>query len=374
MTRLPDPLRSRAVLVGASSYADRDLADLPSVRANVTDLAEILTSDHGTDLPAAHCTVITEDRPIAELGARVERAAEDAEGLLLFYYAGHGLPDSSGGLYLTLPSTRTTTLRWTGLPFETIREAFAESRARNRVVILDCCYSGRAIGDRMSSSAPTLTGQLDVDGTFTLTSTPRNELAMAPPGAIHTAFTGELITLLTEGDPEGPELLTLGHIYQRLRWTMDQRGLPLPERCGTRTADLLALAPNRGNRGAPISATDRYAEQVRQRTAALGPDHLAVLAMRDRHAFAVGESGAAAEAARLYAGLAADFARLLAADHPETLRAREQHARWTAAAGDQARAAELHAALLADRTDVGRAVRSGPRAVGRSRASRKETP
>jgi hypothetical protein len=215
----------------------------------------------------------------------------------------------------------------------------------------------------------TLAGQLDVDGTYTLTATTRNELAQAPPGATHTAFTGELITLLSDGDPEGAELLTLGHIYQRLRWALHRRGLPLPERCGTRTADLLALAPNAAR---PVTAEDivaRWADQVEARTGTYGPDHPEVLVLRDKHAHAVGESGAPEDAARLYAALAADSARVLGAHHPETSRARESHATWTARAGDPATAASLSAALLADRTT---AIRRGPRRVGRSRTSGKD--
>ncbi|CAM3419921.1 caspase family protein [Kibdelosporangium persicum] len=239
MTRLPDPLRSRAILIGAATYIDPELDDLPSVRNNVADLAAILTSDRGTGLPAEHCTVIEAD--FESLGDRVEQAVAEADDLLLLYYAGHGLIDSQGRLHLALPSTRLASVLWTALPFDTIRESLSGAKARTRVVILDCCYSGRAIGHM---TGPALAGQLDVDGTYTLTATARNQPALAPPGAAHTAFTGELITLLANGDAEGDDLLTLGHVYHRLRQVMHRRNLPQPERCGTRTADLLALAPN----------------------------------------------------------------------------------------------------------------------------------
>jgi hypothetical protein len=363
--RLPDPAGSRAVVVGAAEFRDPRLTDLPAVRDNVADLARILTAPTGTGLPARNCAVLTDEATIAGLGDHVEEAAEQAEDLLLFYYAGHGVPDSHGKLHLTLPTTDLNRLRWTGLPFDTVREAFAEARARNRVVILDCCYSGRAVSGHMAGP-DTLAGQLDVDGTYTLTATARNEPAIAPPGATHTAFTGELITLLSDGDPEGAELLTLGHIYQRLRWVLHRRGLPLPERCGTRTADLLALAVNAAHRAAPEDVAARYAEQVRARTELDGLNHPEVLVLRDRHALAVGESGDPAEAARLYSALAADTARALGSHHPETLRTRESHATWTARAGDPATAAHLSAALLADRTSV---VRRGPRRVGRKEQS-----
>jgi hypothetical protein len=64
-------------------------------------------------------------------------------------------------------------------------------------VVLDCCFSGKAAG---------VLGALEG---YVLTSAAREELALAPSGARHTAFTGELIGLLTRGDLDGPPLLTL---------------------------------------------------------------------------------------------------------------------------------------------------------------------
>lgn len=365
--RLPDPNGSRAVVVGAAAFHDDALPDLPAVRNNVTDLARILTSPAGTGLPAEHCAVVADDAAFTRLGERVVTAAAEAEDLLLLYYAGHGMLDSHGKLHLALPATDPDRLLWTGLPFATIRETFAEARARTRVVILDCCYSGRAIDGHMTGG--TLAGQLDVDGTYTLTATARNETALAPPGASHTAFTGELLTLLTEGDPEGADLLTLGHVYQRLRWVLHRRGLPAPDRCGTRSADLLALTVNHAHRLRPEDVIARYAAHVRAWTRTHGPDHPEVLALRDEHAHAVGESGAPAEAAGLYAALASDTARVLGAHHPETSRAREHHAAWTARAGDPAGAARLSTTLLTDRTTV---TRIGPRRAGIPRATGKD--
>lgn len=364
--RLPDAVLSRAVVVGAAEFRDRELADLPAVRNNVADFARVLTSSAGTGLPAEHCAVVGDGASFASIGELVEQAAEQAEDLLLFYYAGHGVVDSHGRLHLTLPSTDLGRLRWTGLPFETIREAFAEARARTRVVILDCCYSGRAIVGGMAGAA--VAGQLDVEGTYTLTATTRNEAALALPGAVHTAFTGEFLTLLTDGDPEGGELLTLGHIYQRLRWVLHRRGLPLPERCGTRNADQLALAVNRAHRAPAEDVVARLAERVRARTSIHGPDHPDVLALRGEHAHAVGESGAPDEAAQLYAELAADTAQVLGVHHPDTLLAHELAATWTARSGDTASAARLSAALSADRS---LATRHGPRRVARPRKDRR---
>src|SRR6185312_17467060 len=63
--------------------------------------------------------------------------------------------------------------------------------------------------------------------------------------ARYTAFTGELLSLVRAGLPDGPKLLTLGMIYSQLLYRMKKRGLPKPQQRGTGTVDRLALTHNR---------------------------------------------------------------------------------------------------------------------------------
>jgi hypothetical protein len=64
---------------------------------------------------------------------------------------------------------------------------------------LDCCFSGRAFGEPMADQASQLAGQVDVDGTYVLTSAHANEVALTLPGEDHTAFTDRLLRLLHAG-------------------------------------------------------------------------------------------------------------------------------------------------------------------------------
>jgi len=59
----------------------------------------------------------------------------------------------------------------------------------------------------------TIQGQVGIEGTYTLTATAANAVALAPLGDRYTAFTGALLGLLTKGIPDGPELLTFDQIY-----------------------------------------------------------------------------------------------------------------------------------------------------------------
>jgi uncharacterized caspase-like protein len=114
---LPDAARSYAVLIGVSEFADPELPALPAVRNNLAGLAQVLTSSWSLGLTGDHCTVLADPVDVATVGDRVEQVAEQAEDLLLVYYAGHGLLDAKGELYLSVLGTRRDRLRWTGLAF-----------------------------------------------------------------------------------------------------------------------------------------------------------------------------------------------------------------------------------------------------------------
>jgi Caspase domain len=245
--RAVEPGRSRIVLVGAPVYDDPRLPDVPQVERNLVDLAAVFTDPGLGGFAAEHCEVVGLDASVDQVGDALATAATQAEDLLLFYFAGHGLIGPRGELYLCLRSTRFGHPAYSALRFETVRDTFLElgSRARNRVVILDSCFSGRAIGTNLAGPAmDTLADELEINGTYTLTSAPPNGVAMVRASEAHTAFTGRLISLLREGDERAGELLSLGEIYRRLQVRLHSDGLPLPQQRGTATADLLGLVRN----------------------------------------------------------------------------------------------------------------------------------
>ncbi|MGY1868208.1 MULTISPECIES: caspase family protein [Nocardia] len=244
--RLPDGLRSRAVLIGTSNYDDVALPGLPAVARNVPDLADILTSDHGFGLPARNCESIVDATDTRDVLSAVLSAADEAEDLLLVYYAGHGLLDPRHRLFLSLTnSPRTLDKFWLAIDIDDIRNIMTKSPARNRVLILDCCFSGRAFEAMGSGAAESVIATMDVSGTYTLTSTSENQIAHAPEGEQYTAFTGALIDLLDNGAPDGPEYLTLDTIYEHMRRALVERRASEPKRKCVDSTGELALMRNR---------------------------------------------------------------------------------------------------------------------------------
>ncbi|SNR23905.1 caspase family protein [Actinomadura mexicana] len=244
--RLPDPDRSRLVLLGTTRYADERLPDLPAVGQSLADLARVLTDPRNGIVPADNCTTVVDEGDIRRLGRTLRSSMSQAEDLLLVYYAGHGLVGGKRHeLYLALPDSEWDSPEFNALEYEKLRNAILDSPASSKVVILDCCFSGRVLAELMSDPVTSVLGQIDVQGTYVLTSAQRDQVALALPGEKHTAFTGRLLSMLETGIEDGPEFLTIESLYQRLRAVMKAEGLPTPEKRATRTAELIALTRNR---------------------------------------------------------------------------------------------------------------------------------
>ncbi|MFF8016332.1 caspase family protein [Streptomyces sp. NPDC007929] len=248
MTRLPDPERSRAFLFGAATYRYDYFPDLPAVANNLRDLRTALTPPLG-GFAARHSTVLLDPQAPLKVYESLAHHAGQATDTLLVYFAGHGFRKVNGDLQLAVTDTQYDSSRFSAFDYETLREIVDESGAANKIVILDCCFSGRAIRG-MSATATALEQRTEIDGACVLVSTTDNAEALAPPGATHTLYTRELLHLLRDGVPQAGDLLSLGTLAEHLRRSPRLRGLQTPgHRFDNSTRDL-ALARNAAAPGA----------------------------------------------------------------------------------------------------------------------------
>jgi hypothetical protein len=223
---LPDPKRSAAVVIGVGAYTE--MPALPAVAENRKRLKAVLTDPEIWGLPEARFHEVPDPMQAANVIDRVIEAAQQARNTLIVYYAGHGFIDQRGELHLTLPESRTGR-RDTAVPFDWLRQAILEhSGAERRIVILDCCYSGRAL-EGMSDPAAELPAAAGINGSYLLTSAAENVKALSPKGEDCTAFTGELTRVLREGIPDGSEFLTLDAVYGHVRHALRHKGRPEPQ-------------------------------------------------------------------------------------------------------------------------------------------------
>lgn len=249
---------SRAVLAGTGSYQCADISKVPAVVSTLADFGQVLIDKCGFEQD--NLQVVVDPANPADLGTALAAEAERAEDVIFFYYVGHGLTSPGGELYLGTRATdpRPNRLAHTSLAYAAVRDCLLDSPARAIVVMLDCCFSGRAVGVLGDSSADTASSAR-VEGGFVLTASAREEVALAPPGARHTAFTGELLRLLTKGESQGPAELTLQHICRYLSRELPAKGYPRPRYHSNATVGDLVVVSNPAFNRAPAPAPARAA-------------------------------------------------------------------------------------------------------------------
>jgi WD40 repeat protein len=220
---------ARVVLLGTGTHEPgSDLLDVPAVRSTVTDLSAALIDRCGV-APGRIDVVLDAASPM-EMGDAIAATAADAGDVLLLYYVGHGLISESGALGLACRASRGAGgLEHRTLAYATVRRYLADylqgGPARSVVAVLDCCFSGQAVGSLGEAS-----DLAAISGAFVLTSAGRDELAMAPSGARHTAFSGALLRLIQTGDPALPARITLLDAVRHLSRVLPEAGFPRP-RC-----------------------------------------------------------------------------------------------------------------------------------------------
>ncbi|MFJ5549237.1 caspase family protein [Streptomyces sp. NPDC093225] len=242
---LPSFTSARAVLVGTGTYVPGRLAPIPHSLRNIHGLADVLTDGVRGGFARHHVALVPDpDRP-EEIMRPVQEAAEQAQEALLVYYSGHGLLENdSQDLHLSL-TTSEPGKAWTSLPFGYLAEALKESRATVKIVILDCCFSGRAHAGLMGDESRLIMDQLAHRGLYCLTSAPETKRSLAPAGETYSAFTGCLLTTMENGVADAGPVLRMGDLWAEVYRRMRATRYPLPEQSSKKNAADFPLVANK---------------------------------------------------------------------------------------------------------------------------------
>ncbi|MFF5754799.1 caspase domain-containing protein [Streptomyces longwoodensis] len=264
--RLPDPTASRAVLVGVSRYsAMPENRQLPAVKNNLQRLATLLGEPQIWGLPSEHCVVLHQPDDADAVISALQTAAREATASLFFYYAGHGLTDplTDDELHLALPNSREPAGIHLALRYQNVRaELLRAAAVPQKTVILDCCWSGKALkGATMGTDD--LATVAAVKGTAVLTACASTAKALSPAGEDCTAFTGALTQILYEGIRGGPRELDIATLFRSLDTRLGSENRPRPQLATSGFGSGLVLAMNTWQEPAqPVEAQEVEAPPV----------------------------------------------------------------------------------------------------------------
>jgi hypothetical protein len=203
--------RRLALLIATSAFEDPTYKQLSAPRADVSSLHAVLA-----DTAIGNYEVKTlSDQPSHVLSEAIEEFFSEAErgDHLLLYFSGHGVKDDAGRLYLIATNSRATRLASTTISAGFVREQMDQTRSRQVVVILDCCYAGAFPSTVMHRAD----GEVDVlhrlggRGSAVMTSSTELEYAYEADGressmvsgsASPSVFTGALVSGIQGGEAD----------------------------------------------------------------------------------------------------------------------------------------------------------------------------
>lgn len=251
--------KSRVVLIGASEFErDKSIKALRAVRHNLRDLEQLFADPQRIGIDDIERI---ENRSYPDLVDRLRTTCRGGRPCLIVYYVGHGLvSDNTPPLRLASANTTFDDLDDNSFPYRSLLRVVNEvSGASVKIIILDCCYSGRAADEGMIRSGLGRSCLLAASG--------GNEQAFSPIGKRHTGLTGHLIAAINEGIDNGKKILSVKDVFEEVsrRCTADTPRLPEPITVYYGDSDLIKLCHN-AKKPKPKKAMDDLSDSLRQLT------------------------------------------------------------------------------------------------------------
>lgn len=192
----------RALIVGIDNYPNAPLTGCVNDASAVAAVIES-NGDGSPNFDVKLITSPSEQIDKSSLKGAIKTLFEGECDKAFFYFSGHGFVDSTGGCLVTPDYSENDE----GIPMDYILNLANKSKAKDKIVILDCCNSG-------SFGSPELTGgkisQL-AEGLSILTASRGTESALEING--RGVFTSLLVDALQGGAADLRGHVTPGSIY-----------------------------------------------------------------------------------------------------------------------------------------------------------------
>lgn len=189
----------KALIVGIDNYPNAPLRGCVNDASAFSSIIET----NGDGSPNFSVRLETNMQTKSELMTAIIKLFEGDCETVLFYFSGHGSLNSIGGVIVT-PDYKEND---EGISMDQIITLANKSKAKNKIIILDCCHSG-ALGSPSISSGATC--QI-IEGVTILTASRDNQLAVEVNG--HGVFTNLLLDALRGGASDLRGSITPGSVY-----------------------------------------------------------------------------------------------------------------------------------------------------------------
>lgn len=220
----------KALIVGINNYPTAPLSGCINDAAAFGSIIET----HGDGSPNFAVRLETNIQTKSELKSAIIDLFEGASDTVLFYFSGHGFLNELGG-YIVTPDYKKYD---EGVSMDEILLLANNSKAKDKIIILDCCHSG-AFGSPKASGGTT--AQI-IEGIVILTASRDSESAIEING--HGIFTNLLLDALQGGAADLRGHITPGSVYAYIDQALgpwDQR--PVFKTNVTRFTSLRTITP-----------------------------------------------------------------------------------------------------------------------------------
>ena len=193
-----------ALIVASSEYRDPTLKQLRAPGRDACDLAEVL-GDSAIGMFEVRTLI---DTPTDQLMRDIARFCNQAgpSDLLLVYLSCHGILDDRGCLYYAAIDTERDLLSATAVAAQWLTDQLDDSRARRKVLLLDCCHSGAFAKGRKGDSALALKDRFSGRGNIVLTASRATEYSFEGASVIGegvgSVFTRAIVDGLRTGQAD----------------------------------------------------------------------------------------------------------------------------------------------------------------------------
>jgi predicted RNA-binding protein with PUA-like domain len=210
---------SKAFAHSSEDFRDYLLHKFELPQSNLLDLFD--KTDAPSEIDGAIAAFLKKRKTV------LSRTSTPAKQVVLFY-SGHGGFTSGGKEYLlAIRATRAnrgaTSMRMEDLA-ETLKCWAGDMR---KFLILDCCFAGSAFKEWPSSPLELARSKTQeafpAKGTSLLCSSSARDISRMPSGERHTMFSSALLDVLCHGIPDGPEVLSIEDVGQRVRFLIAER-------------------------------------------------------------------------------------------------------------------------------------------------------